>query len=162
MPDITELDLTDRAAASAVLALQRAAYAVEARLIGFDGIPQLTESLEELCASPERWLGLVDDDGLAGAVSWERLADGTLDICRLVVAPRAHRRGYARALLDALDTREPAQRTVVSTGSANTPALMLYRQRGFVPVRERAIAPGICVTEMERKRESGADRHPLT
>jgi len=101
------LDLTDEGIARSVLALQREAYAVEAELIAADGIPQLTETLGELQAAGLDWLGTFDQTGLAGAVSWNVLDDGTVDIHRLVVAPRAFRRGTATALLDALDARFP-------------------------------------------------------
>src|SRR6476646_1831606 len=103
-PDATEarrLDLSDPGTLRRLRDLQRASYAVEAELIGFDGIPALHESLEELRDCGESFLGLDDETGLAGAVSWVRLQDGTLDICRLMVHPRAHRRGIATALLDA-------------------------------------------------------------
>ena len=136
---------------SAAADLQRASYAVEAELIGFDGIPALHESLEELRDCGESFLGLDDETGLAGAVSWVRLQDGTLDICRLMVHPRAHRRGIATALLDALDRAEPAWRAVVSTGTANHPALGLYKRRGFTPAGTRLIAPGTSLTLLERR-----------
>jgi ribosomal protein S18 acetylase RimI-like enzyme len=59
-------------------------------------------------------------------------------------------RGIATALLDGLDRAEPAQRAVVSTGTANHPALALYRRRGFVPIGTRQIAPGTSITILER------------
>jgi len=93
-PHATEarrLDLSDPDTLRRLRDLQRASYAVEAELIGFDGIPALHESLEELRDCGESFLGLDDETGLAGAVSWVRLQDGTLDICRLMVHPRAHR-----------------------------------------------------------------------
>jgi GNAT superfamily N-acetyltransferase len=144
------LDLADDATASEVLALQRDAYAVEAGLIGSDGIPALAEELDELRAAPEDWLGVADDDGLAGAVSWRELANGTVDIHRLVVAPRALHRGVPSALLDALDRRFPDRPMVVSTGSANEPALRLYAQRGFALLGEREVLPGLVVAELGR------------
>lgn len=147
----TRLDLTDEAIADAVLDIQRAAYAVEAELIGSDGIPALTETLDELRAAGEEWLGLFDDDGLAGAVSWRALDGGTIDIHRLVVAPRAFRRGVASALLDGLDQAFPDRPMVVSTGSANEPALALYRRRGFDVVGEREVVPGLSITELARR-----------
>lgn len=136
-----------------LLDLQRAAYAVEAELIGFDGIPALHESIEELRACGESFLGLDDEAGVAGAVSFTRLPHdtGTLEICRLVVHPRAHRRGIAGTLLDRLDRLEPAQRVVVSTGTANYPALNLYQGRGFTPVGTRDIAPAVTITLLERR-----------
>ncbi|MGP4112691.1 GNAT family N-acetyltransferase [Streptomyces sp. 4N509B] len=57
---------------------------------------------------------------------------GALDICRLVVHPVTHRRGVATALLDAVDSIEPAELTIVSAGTANLPAVALYRRRGFI------------------------------
>ena len=124
---------------------------MEAELIGFDGIPALQESLEELRDCGESFLGLHDETGLAGAVSWVRLPDGTVDICRLMVHPRAHRRGIATVLLDSLDRAEPAQRAVVSTGTANHPALALYKRRGFIAVGTRMVAPATSITILERQ-----------
>ena len=150
-PHATEarrLDLSDPDTLRRLWDLQRASYAVEAELIGFDGIPALHESLEELRDCGESFLGLDDETGLAGAVSWVRLQDGTLDICRLMVHPRAHRRGIATALLDALDRAEPAWRAVVSTGTANHPARALQaagiHPRRHAPGRARhqSYAPG--------------------
>lgn len=153
-PHATEarrLDLADPGTLRRLRDLQRASYAVEAELIGFDGIPALHESLEDLRDCGESFLGPDDETGLAGAVSWVRLQDGTLDICRLMVHPRAHRQGIATALLDALDRAEPAWRAVVSTGTASHPALGLYQQRGFTPAGTRLIAPGTSLTLLERR-----------
>lgn len=148
-PEVLALDVDDDLA-RAVLTLQREAYAVEAELIGSDGIPALTETLEELRGAGETWLGCFDDMGLAGAVAWQVLDDGTVDICRLVVTPRAFRGGVATALLDELDSRHRGHPMIVSTGSANEPAVSLYRRRGFHPVRQREAAPGLMVTELAR------------
>lgn len=150
------LDLDDPAVALGVLELQRASYAIEAALIGDDRIPMLTETLEELRAAGLAWLGVTDAEGLAGALSWRILEDGTVDIHRLVVAPRALRRGLASALLDALDADYPGRPVLVSTGSANEPALALYRARGFHPTTEREVIPGLWITELERRPGSPA------
>jgi len=148
------LDLADPVTLRQLWDLQRASYAVEAQLIGFDGIPALHESLEQLRTCDESFLGVRDESKLVGAVGWTRLPNGALGICRLVVHPLVHRRGVATVLLDALDSIEPAELTVVSTGTANLPALTLYRRRGFVPVGERQVAPGITITQLERRRTS--------
>lgn len=145
------LELSDPETLRQLWNLQRASYAVEARIIGFDGILPLHESMEQLRDCGESFLGVRDAARLVGAVGWTRLPDGALDICRLVVHPVAHRRGVATALLDALDWIEPAELTVVSTGTANLPALALYRRRGFVPVGEHQVAPGVTITLLERK-----------
>lgn len=149
---VRPLDIDDDETAAAVLALQRSAYAVEADLIGSDGIPALTETLQQLRTADESWLGVLDPETghLAGAVAWRELDHGIVDICRLVVAPEAFRRGIATTLLNALDGAVPGRPMVVSTGRANEPALALYRRRGFRVVRDREAAPGLWVTELER------------
>jgi ribosomal protein S18 acetylase RimI-like enzyme len=139
------LDLSDDTVLRELWTVQRLAYAVEAELIGFDGIPPLHESLDDLGACDETFLGLYDSEGLAGAVSY-RLDGSTVDICRLVVHPRAHRRGIASKLLDAL----PDGPQTVSTGTRNEPALRLYRKRGFSETGTREVAPGVSITDLAR------------
>lgn len=140
------LNLSDDTVLHELWTVQRLAYAVEAELIGFDGIPPLHETLEELRACDETFLGLYDEEGLAGAVSY-RLEESTVDICRLVVHPRAHRRGIASKLLDAL----PDGPQVVSTGTKNEPALRLYLKRGFAETGTREVAPGVSLTDLARE-----------
>ncbi|MEU4603396.1 GNAT family N-acetyltransferase [Kribbella sp. NPDC023972] len=148
---IRPLDVTDRALAERLLEIQHRAYAVEAELIGFDGIPPLQEDLEGLMSSTEHWLGRYDADVLVGAVAYEFPDDATVDITRLIVDPANARRGHGRALLDHLDTVEPRQTSVVSTGTANTPAVNLYKSRGYRESGRLEIAPGITVTHFKRE-----------
>ena len=147
---LARLDLANEAIARSVLDLQRVSYAIEAALIGDDRIPPLSETLADLREAGLDWLGASDDSGLAGAVAWRELDDGTVDIYRLVVAPRAFRRGIATALLDGLEALAPARRVLVSTGRANAPAVQLYLGRGFFIVRELEAIPGLWITELER------------
>ncbi|WP_328525577.1 GNAT family N-acetyltransferase [Kribbella sp. NBC_00359] len=146
---IRPLDLSDRAVAERVLTIQHAAYAVEAELIGFDGIPPLQEDLTGLMASTEHWLGRYDGPVLVGAVAYE-LTDDSVDISRLIVDPAYARRGHGRALLDHLDQLEPRPVSLVSTGSANTPAVTLYKSRGYTEIGQVEVAPGVCVTQFRR------------
>ena len=63
-PHATEarrLDLSDPDTLRRLWDLQRASYAVEAELIGFDGIPALHESLDDLIAAESR--GIMHSDG---------------------------------------------------------------------------------------------------
>jgi ribosomal protein S18 acetylase RimI-like enzyme len=148
---ILALDLTDVATAERVLVVQRLAYAVEAALIGFDGIPPLHEDLAGLMASEEHWLGRYTDDGeLVAAVAYELPDPETVAISRLVVDPAHARRGHGRALLDHLDFLEPRPVSLVSTGTTNTPATSLYLSRGYNADTELEIAPGITVTQFSR------------
>ena len=148
--EIAPLDLGVRANAEALVAVQRAAYRVEADLLGTDDLPPLRESASELRASGESFLGARLDGRLVGAVSWKALGDGTVDIHRLVVHPDAFRRGIGSALLQALDARLRPPRTVVATGAANLPARRLYEGSGFRAVAEQAAAGGVRIVTMER------------
>jgi GNAT superfamily N-acetyltransferase len=145
---IRPLDLGDPATVRALVALQRAAYAAEARLLGTDEIPALHESQADLAASGETFLGAERDGRLTGAVSYKH--DGrTVDIHRLVVDPGAFRQGIASALLDALPE---AEHYIVATGAANAPARALYQRRGFRPVHERTVANGVRIVEFALRR----------
>ncbi|HLU71758.1 MAG TPA: GNAT family N-acetyltransferase [Nonomuraea sp.] len=128
-----------------LLDLQRAAYQVEAEIIGDDRIPPLHETSEELLAQPLTWLAAFDDDGdLVGAVAWEETAD-EVDLNRLMVAPSAHRRGVGRALVKEVMARAGERRVVVSTGRDNTPARTLYERLGFTLTGEFEPVPGLWV-----------------
>lgn len=147
---ITPLDLTDRTLAERLLAIQHAAYAVEAELIGFDGIPPLQEGLAGLMRSTGHWLGRYDGSTLVGAVAYEFPDDDTIEIARLVVDPAHARRGHGKALLDHLDQAEPRPVSLVSTGSANAPAVNLYKSRGYTETGQVEVAPGIYITQFSR------------
>lgn len=146
---IRRLDLSDRTVAERLLTIQHAAYAVEAELIGFDGIPPLQEDLAGLMASTEHWLGRYDGAALVGAVAYE-LTDDSVDISRLIVDPAYARRGHGRALLDHLDQLEQRPVSLVSTGSANAPAITLYKSRGYTETGQVEVAPGVYVTQFRR------------
>ncbi|RVX44383.1 acetyltransferase (GNAT) family protein [Nonomuraea polychroma] len=142
---ITEISPVDHPLGVELLALQKAAYAVEAELIGDDRIPPLHESLEELRAQPLRWLGAVDEDGrLVGAVAWEETGD-EVDVNRLVVHPSAVRRGIGRALVKEALVRAGARRVVVATGRDNSPARRLYEGLGFALAGEVEVIPGLWI-----------------
>jgi ribosomal protein S18 acetylase RimI-like enzyme len=148
--EVRPLDLADAGVAAGVLELQRLSYAVEARLIGSDRIPPLHESLEELQACGETFLGAYVERRLAAVVSW-RFDGTTIDIHRLAVLPDFFRRGIGVALLRAALRSEPeARRAIAQTGAANEPAKQLYRGEGFAELGNREVLPGLWITEFER------------
>ncbi|MET9339661.1 MULTISPECIES: GNAT family N-acetyltransferase [unclassified Nonomuraea] len=134
-----------------LLDLQHAAYAVEAELIGDDRIPPLRETLDDLIAAPLAWRGAFDDEGmLVGAVAWTE-TDDLVDIDRLVVDPRAHRRGIGRTLVAELLDRADGRTTVVSTGRGNVPARTLYERLGFTRIEDVEVISGLWITRYERR-----------
>ncbi len=148
----------DPASAQRLLELQRAAYAAEAELLGFEGIPPLHETLAELLAIPQQWLGRFDGTELVGGLTWEDGGDAGLEISRLVIAPSAWRAGHATALLDAFESVAGERPVRVATGTDNAPALALYARRGFVPTGEEEIAPGLRLTRLLRPAGAGPGR----
>jgi GNAT superfamily N-acetyltransferase len=132
-----------------LIAMQHAAYTVEARIIGDDRIPTLHETLEELCAERLTWLGAFDGDRLVGAVAWSETAR-VVDLDRLVVDPGVHRQGIGRALVSEVIARAGDRRVVVSTGRANVPARTLYERLGFGGAEDVEVIPGLWITKYAR------------
>ncbi|OKK15209.1 hypothetical protein AMK16_28665 [Streptomyces sp. CB00455] len=146
------LDLADEATATAVYRVGRAAYAVEAELIGFDGIPALRESLADLRTRPLNWLGALSaDGGLAGFVAWEEAPGSAVGVDRLCVDPAWFRRGVASLLLGRLLTGVlSGRRVTVTTGAANAPAVALYERHGFVRGADFSPVPGLRMASFSR------------
>ena len=145
--NVRRIDLSDAAVATEVLAVQRAAYGIEAEMIGSRAIPPLQETLSELMRAPLEWLGVVVAGRVVAAIAYTRHG-GVVDIDRLVVAPAAMRLGYASSLVDALGAGETI---TVSTATLNRPAHALYVKLGFEPTGESEPVPGLFVTRYVRK-----------
>lgn len=136
MPEPATLVHQDPDVAGQIRDLQRAAYQVEADLIGFHQIPPLLEKAEDIQGLDVTFLGVFDRGTLVGLIGYRRLGT-VVDIDRLAVDPRLFRRGLGRQLLAAVHDRENAERYEVSTGAANGPALALYRDAGYVPTHQQ-------------------------
>ena len=155
---IERLDLGDDATARRVHEIQLAAYAIEAALVGFDSIPPLHETLDELRRQPLAWLGVVEDGVIAGAIAFTD-DGGTCDIDRLVVDPAWHRRGIGRRLVQAV-LHHP--HVIVSTGADNAPAVTLYVSLGFRRVGRTEVAPGFWTVQFERVEQPAPGGPPLS
>jgi ribosomal protein S18 acetylase RimI-like enzyme len=139
--------MADEATARATHEVVRAAYRVEAELIGTDAIPALHESLALMRELPLRWLGIGEPEAVLG---WAQ-DSGAVDIDRLCVRPDRFRRGLASALLTALLERTSG-RVSVSTGAANTPAVALYQRHGFTRTGTAEPEPGLLVATFALER----------
>ena len=136
--------------AARLLDLQHAAYAVEARLIGDDRIPALSEDLAALVAADLDWLVARAGGTVLGALGRRGTPDG-VEIDRLVVDPAYARRGTGRALVAAVLAGTAGRRVTVSTGRDNAPARRLYARAGFRETGEREVLPGLWVVDAERR-----------
>ncbi|MDB5095760.1 MAG: family acetyltransferase [Cyanobacteria bacterium RYN_339] len=144
--------LLDPNTVHAVLALQLAAYRVEARLLGVEDLPPMLDRPEDLLACGETFLAeTTPDAALAGILSYT-VANHAVEICRLMVEPARFRRGTAGRLFAALESQVPGwQGMRVTTGSGNEPALAFYRGRGFEPVASRPVREGLRLVTLERR-----------
>lgn len=140
------LEIDGPGVADRIVELQRAAYAVEAALIGFSEIPLLREGVSQVRLLDLHWVGAFEDETLVGGLAYAD-AGPVRDIDRLFVDPAHARRGIGRRLVrSVLD----APTVTVSTGSDNTPAVGLYVSLGFRERGRREIGPGVTITIFER------------
>lgn len=148
---IHPINHTEQRVARRIVAIQKAAYAVEAGLMGFDAIPPLHERVTEVQARRDlTWIAAFNNDTIVGIIAWFDHGD-SLEIDRLAVDPAWSRRGYGRELVRAL---RRTLVTEVSTGSLNYPAVALYEGEGFRQVGTTEVAPGIFTSQFQRDLET--------
>jgi ribosomal protein S18 acetylase RimI-like enzyme len=149
---IQYLDITQRSVAKKVLDVQIPSYQVEAEIIGFNGIPQLNDSVESLMTSSEIFYGYFVDTSLAGAIAFV-LEDNVLDIHRLIVHPNYFRKGIGESLVQYILNLDTAvKKYIVRTGSKNIPAKNLYKKFGFIEKEDEEVAPNVFLTIFESDR----------
>lgn len=147
---LRQLDMNDTETLEQLWYLQQSAYRIEADLLGFDRIPPLMDTIDDLRHCKEIFYGWWDEAELMGAISYEVPEPDVIDICRLMVHPRSFRQGIGSRLLEHVlqITGFPIHR--IATGARNTPALRLYERAGFQFRREEEIAPGVYLHHLER------------
>ncbi|MCM3764253.1 GNAT family N-acetyltransferase [Neobacillus niacini] len=149
---IRKINFQDNRLVQNLFELQRASYLVEANLIGFEEIPPLKESFEELMNCGETFLGYFEGEELAGAISYT-INGQELTICRTVVAPNHFRKGIAQKLLKAVeDTHKEIPVFKVSTGKDNYPAKNLYLKNGFILGENIEVAPNFFISTFEKRK----------
>ena len=138
---IGEIDHHKEQIAQEILKIQLPAYGIEAELMDFFEIPQLHETASDIQNSEEFFIGFQEEE-LMGVVSY-KIAEGLVDIHRLIVNPAYFRRGIGKRLVEYLLKRYKGYDFTVSTGTANKPAIALYQAFGFQEQRKVEVAPGI-------------------
>lgn len=106
----------------------------------------------EVLGNPQRYildpggaiLLAVDGDRPVGAVALMVMGEGSVELAKMGVRPEAQGKGAGRMLVSAAvaKAREMGMRRVyIETNSALGPALKLYRDAGFQPLKERVPSP---------------------
>lgn len=144
---VTRLDLDDDAVAEAVWEISRAAYQVEADLLGVAQCAAAHQRGVQLRRLGLCWLGAYADRHLAGVLGYRQVEAG-LELRRLAVDPCRFRTGVASGLLAALP---PAAVITVRASVGNAPALALYARHGFVPRGESILDSGIRIKYLIRR-----------
>ncbi|WP_419881684.1 GNAT family N-acetyltransferase [Peribacillus sp. B-H-3] len=147
---IVKLDNKNSVMAEKILNVQLPAYQIEAKIIGFEGIPQLKDTVRDITECRETFVGYTSGDELLGFISYT-VEDGAIDICRLVVDPAHFRKGIARELLEHVLEIAGNNKVIVSTGKKNVPALNLYQSFGFEKVKDAEVAPGVFIAILEKR-----------
>lgn len=145
------IDIERKEVAEQILSIQIPAYKVEAELIGFDGIPQLQDTMETIQKCNEVFYGYFLRDRLVGAISY-KLEDEIVDIHRLIVHPDHFRKGIGRELVGfLLNEIAGSRKVIVSTGAKNLPAKRLYLKLGFEEKKDVEVASGVFITLLEKE-----------
>ncbi|MBO8156835.1 MAG: GNAT family N-acetyltransferase [Bacillaceae bacterium] len=138
---MNNLDLAKR-----VMTIQKLAYQIEARIIEYEELPPLKESLTDLQKVNEQFYGYFFGKELAGFISFETEED-KLTICRLAVHPHFFKQGIASSLCRYILHNIPGYRVAkVSTGTKNDPAINFYLKHGFQKEKEIRINDQLSIT----------------
>lgn len=141
-----------------ILALQKAAFESEARLVEDWDIPPLTQTLENLV---EEWrtgviLKALDGQTLVGTVR-ARTTEDTVHIGRLAVLPQWQGRGCGSALMTAILSATKAARYELFTSAKSERNLRLYQKLGFVPYKKAQTANGVELVWLEKVSKLGSE-----
>ncbi len=150
-----EISIIDAAStdASAILSLQKRAFLQEAEKHGDNyNIAPITERLPNMLEAFNTHIFLKALRGslIVGSVR-AQVKNETCLIGRLIVEPVFQRRGYGRALLDALEARfAGVRRFELFTGKESADDVRLYTKAGYAIVGEFANNDGIRMVTMEK------------
>jgi len=149
MPIITTATITD---AAPILALQKRAYAAEARLYEDQAIPPLTQTLASLQQEIETItvLKATENDVIVGSVR-AHLDGQVCKIGRLIVEPARQGRGIGSALLRAIEGSFPnAARFELFAGSKSEANIRLYRRHGYAVTQTSPLSERVTLVVMNK------------
>jgi ribosomal protein S18 acetylase RimI-like enzyme len=135
-PRIQRVNHRELLIAQQLHAVQKIAYAQEAKLLGAIYFPPLERSVIDVQSTDEVFLAAIMDDELIGAISvWPDPEGVGMNVASLVVAPQFQRQGIGAALMGSVLATHGDGAITVQTGVKNLPALSLYARAGFTEIR---------------------------
>lgn len=144
---------------SAIVALQRAAYAANRAILGVEPLPLLAD-YDAIFADHETWVIRSEpDDAIAAVLFLEIRADDVL-IWSVATDPNCQSRGFGGALLEAAEIRarqSGRDRVRLYTGEKLKERVAWYERSGYVIERREVMADRTSV-HMVKAVESDADR----
>jgi len=145
-----------------ILALQKLAFASEAKLYGEENVQPLWQTLLSMqediqnqvvlkAMSDERMKGPhMAAPRIVGSVR-ARLSGDTCEVSRLVTHPDFQRRGIGTALMRAIETHFPEARCFeLFTGEKSTSNIRLYECLGYKRTHTRALSPSLTFVYMRK------------
>jgi ribosomal protein S18 acetylase RimI-like enzyme len=149
---IKELLNTEEMIATQILQVQKLSYEVEAKIIEFEGIPGLKETIDDVIKSEETFIGMYSEDKIVGVLSFT-MDETTIYICRLVVHPSNFKQGIASKLISHLISNYGDSKTIiVHTGTKNSPAINLYKKFHFIESEQFLIEDTLSITRLIRSK----------
>lgn len=151
---IKQLNTRNDNTAKEIIDLQQQSYKIEADIIGFDGIPTLKDTIDTIKQSDEIFYGYYIENSLVGMISY-KVEEHDLDICRVAVHPCYFRKGIAEQMIKFIESiNSDIEKTIVSTGFKNQPAINLYLKLGFKKVCVSEIERGVHIISLEKQKSN--------
>jgi len=135
-----------------ILALQKLAFASEARLYGEENTQPLRQTLSSMQEDILNQVVLKAMSGtrIVGSIR-AKLSGETCEVGRLVTHPDFQRRGIGTALLRAIETHFPkATCFALFTAEKSAHNIRLYERMGYQPVFTRAFSPTFSFVHMHK------------
>ena len=151
---IEQLKNSDLVIARKMHDIFQASYSIEAKLLNAIDFPPLKRPINDYQKSDTQFYGYIKDKVLVGVIEIKHTKDFT-HIQSLVVDPNFFRQGIGRLLMAHTLKTYDTDLFVVETGVDNDPAIHLYRQLGFVEVKQWDTDHGVRKIRFELENMNG-------